>query len=116
MCAMGIDAPRLLVVSADPDRRERWARVFEGMSHQTSRCAGPTVTCAILKGHRCPLLEEADIALYDRESFVPALARALGGPTPYRAQVLVAQDDAAGRPTAVRRAGGAGGACFGSTL
>lgn len=90
--------------------------MFEGMSHQVSRCAGPAVTCAVLQGHRCPLLAEADIALYDRESFVPPLARALGGRDPYRAVVLVAQDDAAGRPSAVRRAGLAGTACFGSTL
>lgn len=105
------------MVSADPDRRERWARVFAEAGYDIALCAGPTVSCAILQRRRCPLLDEADIALYDRESYVPPLARALGGRPPYRAFVLVAEDDAAGRPTAVRRrTGSAGIACFGSTL
>lgn len=112
-----IEAPRLLVVSGDADRRERWARVFAEAGYDIARCVGPAVTCAILQGRRCPLLDEADIALYDRESYVPRLARALGGRPPYHAFVLVAEDDAAGQPTAVRRrTGSAGIACFGSTL
>lgn len=111
-----IDAPRLLVVSADAGRRERWARVFAGTGYDIACCAGPGASCAILQGRRCPLLAGADIALYDRVSFAPPIARALAAPQPYDAVVLVAEDDAAGRPSAVRRAGRPGTACFGSTL
>ncbi len=113
---IAIDAPRLLVVSADVDRRERWARGFSDTGYEITRCAGPGASCAILQGHRCPLLAEADIALYDRASFAPPIARALGGRQPYDGVVLVAEDDAAGRPSAVRRAGRSGTACFGSSL
>lgn len=115
MMDIAIEATRLLVVSGDADRRERWARVFAEAGYDLARCVGPAVNCAILHGRRCPLLDEADIALYDRDSFAPAIARALGG-RQYKAFVLVAEDDAAGRPTAVRRTGSAGIACFGSTL
>lgn len=114
---MGSAARRLLVVSADPDRRERWGRVFAEVGYDIASCEGPTASCAILHGRRCPLLDEADVAVYDRESYVPSIARALGRCSPYRAFVLVAQDDADGRPTAVRRGtSSAGIACFGSTL
>ena len=112
---MIIEASRLLVVSGDTDRRERWARAFAEAGYDIARCVGPTVSCAILKGCRCPLLEEADIALYDRESFVPPVARALGA-RQYQTFVLVAEDDAAGRPRAACRTGSVGIACFGNTL
>jgi len=111
-----IDAPRFLVVSADADRRERWARAFAETGYDITRCAGPGVSCAILQGHRCSLLAEADIALYDQASFAPPISRAVSGRQPYDAVVLVAEDDAAGRPSAVRRVGRSGIACFGSTL
>lgn len=110
-----VEASRLLVVSGDADRRERWARIFAEAGYDIARCVGPSVSCAILQGRHCPLLDEADIALYDRASFAPPVARALGGGQ-YQTFVLVAEDDAAGRPMAVRRAGAAGIACFGSTL
>ena len=113
---IALDAPRLLVVSADADRRERWARTFADTGYEITRCAGPGASCAIIQGHRCPLLAGADIALYDRASFAPPIARALGGRQPYDGVVLVAEDDAAGRPSAVRRAGRSGAACFGSSL
>lgn len=86
---MIIEASRLLVVSGDADRRERWARAFAEA--------------------------EADIALYDLASFVPPVARALGA-RQYQTFVLVAEDDAAGLPAAARRVCSAGIACFGSTL
>lgn len=107
-----VEAKHLLVVSGDADRRERWTRVFAEAGYDVARCVGPSVSCAILRGRRCQLLDEADIALYDWASFAPPIARALGG-RQYKAFVLVAEDDAAGRPTAVRRTGIA---CFGSTL
>lgn len=110
-----IEASRLLVVSGDADRRERWARAFAEVGYDIARCVGPSVSCAILQGRRCPLLDEADIAVYDRASFAPPVARVLSGGQ-YQTYVLVAEDDAAGRPMAVRRASSAGIACFGSTL
>lgn len=36
--------PRLLVVSGDPDRRERWARALAETGYAVSRCVGPTGT------------------------------------------------------------------------
>ena len=106
--------PRLLVVSGDADRRERWAAVLAETGYDVSRCAGPATSCAIVEGRRCPLLEEADLALYDAGSFVPRLARVLGRQHGYRASVLVAQDDADGRPAALRRGGDTTPGCFGS--
>lgn len=106
--------PRLLVVSADPDRRERWARVLAETDHDVSRCVGPTVTCAIVQGKRCPLLEETDIALYDQDAYIPRLARMLGTRHGYRASILVAEDDERGRPAALRRPGSLAAGCFGT--
>ena len=105
---------RLLVVSGDPDRRERWARVLAETGHDVGRCVGPTANCAILQGKRCPLLEEADIALYDQEAYIPRLARMLGARHGYRASVLVAQDDEHGRPATLRRTGSLAAGCFGT--
>lgn len=106
--------PRLLVVSGDPDRRERWARLLAETGSEVARCVGPSVNCAILKGTRCPLLEEADIALYDKDAYIPRLARMLGARHGYRASVLVAQDDEHGRPATLRRVGSLAAGCFGT--
>lgn len=111
---MRTQAPYLLVVSGDPDRRERWAAVLAETGHDVVRCAGPATGCAIVDGRRCPLLDEADLALYDAEAYVPRLARVLGRPHEYRATVLVAQDDVNGRPAALRRSGGTAPGCFGA--
>lgn len=106
--------PRLLVVSGDAERRERWAGALMETGYEVGRCAGPATSCAIVEGRRCPLLDEADLALYDADAFVPRVARVLGRAHGYRATVLVAQDDANGRPAALRRGGGTVPGCFGS--
>lgn len=111
---MSEKGPRLLVVSGDPDRRERWARMLAETGYDVARCVGPTVTCAIVQGRRCPLLEEADLALYDQDAFIPRLARMLGARNGYHASVLVAQDDERGRPTSLRRLGSFAAGCFGT--
>ena len=111
---MSEKGPRLLVVSGDPDRRERWARVLAETGYEVSRCVGPTATCAIVQGKRCPLLEEADIALYDQDAYIPRLARMLGARDGYRASILVAQDDEHGRPAALRRVEASTAGCFGT--
>jgi len=111
---MSEKGPRLLVVSGDPDRRERWARALAETGYDVSRCAGPTGTCAIVQGQRCPLLAEADIAVYDQDAYIPRLARVLGARHGYRASVLVAQDDEHGRPAALRRTGSVAAGCFGT--
>lgn len=75
----GIPRPKtVVVVSPDPLRRWDWARHFEGDGTRVLRCAGPSVACALLEGlPTCPLLDEADVAVYDREAlvrdFVPTL-------------------------------------------
>ena len=62
-----------LVVSADPAVRSDWARYVEALGMRTLRCVGPQVLCALLDGARCPLHEEADLAIYDRASITPEL-------------------------------------------
>lgn len=111
---MNGNAPYLLVVSGDPDRRERWARVLAETGYEVARCAGPAVSCAIVDGTRCPLLEEADLALYDQDAFIPRLARVLGARHGYDASIVVAQDDDRGRPALLRRVGRSVAGCFGS--
>ena len=62
-----------LVVSADPAVRADWARYFEALGMRTLRCVGPHVLCVLLDGGYCPLHEEADLAIYDRDSVTPEL-------------------------------------------
>ncbi len=63
-----------LVISADPTVRSDWARYFEALGMRTLRCVGPQVLCVLLDGTRCPLHEEADMAVYERASVTPELA------------------------------------------
>lgn len=111
---MDTTASRLLVVSGDPGRRERWARALAETGYDVSRCVGPTGTCAIVLGKRCPLLEEADLAVYDQDAYIPRLARVLGAHPGYQVSVFVAQDDEHGRPAALRRTGSIAAGCFGT--
>lgn len=58
-----------LVVSPDPAVRAGWADVLESAGIRVIRCAGPTVSCALLcGGARCPLHDEADAAIYDENA------------------------------------------------
>jgi hypothetical protein len=68
-----------LVVSADPAVRADWARHFEGLGMRTIRCVGPRVTCALLDDERCPLHDDADLAVYDRAALTPELTLKLAG-------------------------------------
>jgi hypothetical protein len=62
------------VVSADPAVRADWARYFEALNMRTLRCVGPQILCVLLDGGaRCPLHEEADLAIYDRGTLTPEL-------------------------------------------
>lgn len=106
--------PHLLVVSGAAARRERWARSLAATGYDVHRCVGPTVSCVALEGRRCQLLAEADIAIYDRASYTPRYARALGVQPSYSALILVAEDGENGRPAALRRVDRDGVACFGS--
>lgn len=60
-----------LIVSGDPAVRSDWARFFSARGLRTIRCVGPQVMCVLLDGGRCPLHEEATIAIYDRASITP---------------------------------------------
>lgn len=63
-----------LVVSADPEIRDGWARWIERDGGMALRCAGPAGGCALLAGmRRCPLHLEADIAYYDMDAISGAL-------------------------------------------
>ncbi|HET8569992.1 MAG TPA: hypothetical protein VFM93_13510 [Candidatus Limnocylindria bacterium] len=82
---------RTLVVSSDPDRRERWARDLADVDPDPLRCGGPRVSCALLSGGDCALLREADLALYDRDDYLPELARRISAGVRCAA-VIVAED------------------------
>jgi len=60
-----------LIVSGDPAIRAGWASHFEALGMRTLRCVGPEVLCALADGFRCPLHEEADVAIYDRAAVTP---------------------------------------------
>lgn len=62
-----------LVVSADPDVRGDWAGYFEGLGLRSLACAGPSPRCALLEQGSCPLLQQADVAVYDRSTLTPQL-------------------------------------------
>lgn len=63
------DRMTALVVSPDPAVRAGWADLLESAGIRVLRCAGPTVSCALLRGGaRCPLHDEADAAIYDEAS------------------------------------------------
>ena len=62
-----------LIVSADPEIRADWVGYFESIGMRTLRCVGPQVQCVLLDGVRCPLHEEADLAVYDRATLTPEL-------------------------------------------
>lgn len=106
-----------LVVSADPEIRGDWARYFEGLGMCALRCVGPQVLCALLDGGaRCPLHDEADLAVYHREAVTPELALRLlrvGRSLP----IAFADDriDPEGRhePSITTLASDAAGGCFG---
>lgn len=53
------------MVASDPEVRDDWARALEATGMEVMRCAGPTIGCVILReGCRCPLLDEAGVAIY----------------------------------------------------
>lgn len=116
----GPNEPRdtvFLVVSDDPERRERWARLFESERTRALRCAGPRVSCALLSGQTCPLLGQADAALYDLDSVIPAFMRLLPRhrrlPPLFLARDGITPDGRRG-PMDVRRYQSLGPVCFGT--
>lgn len=45
--------------------REGWARSLEAAGMHVTRCGGPTASCGLTRdGARCPILDDADLALY----------------------------------------------------
>lgn len=86
-------------MSADAERREGWARFFEAEGARVIRCVGPLVSCALFAGRaRCPLLDEAELAVYDVASLSPTFLLRLLRRSP-RPQLGFARDvvDADGR-------------------
>jgi hypothetical protein len=64
----------MLVVSGDAAVRSGWAEHFESLGMTTIRCGGPgAVPCVLIQDADCPLHEQADLAVYDRESVTPEL-------------------------------------------
>ncbi len=112
--------PAFVVTSALPARRRDWASVFEEDGAEVRVCSGPLANCALLRGEtRCPLLDRADLAVYDLDSVTSAFLPVLMRTYPHRSFVF-ARDTlaAAGRhePSVERFVlGGRGrGMCFGA--
>jgi len=62
---MGILGARAVVVARDPEIRDDWARALQATGMDVIRCVGPTIACVLDPiGGRCPLLDDAGIALY----------------------------------------------------
>lgn len=85
-------APRAVVVAPDAEIRDDWARALEAAGMQVTRCAGPTVSCVILRdGCRCPLLDEAGVAIYHEAGLSERFEAALRG-VGTRAMVVATRD------------------------
>lgn len=105
-----------LIVSADPERREAWAGFIEADGARVLRCAGPTVSCTLLRGDECPLLREADVGVYDRDALTPRFLRVLPRARPLPPLFAVHDDtrDGGHRPGGpVRMLARGEGLCFG---
>jgi hypothetical protein len=107
-----------LIVSADPAVRGDWARMFEALGMKTLRCVGPQVLCALLDGERCPLHEEADLAVYDRATVTPELTLRLIRAS-HALPIAFAQDrvsmERRHEPVITSVASEGAGSCIGST-
>lgn len=67
-------ARAIVVVNADAEQRRDWAAGLQSDVTRVLGCAGPLVTCALLRDlASCPLLDEADLAVYDTASLTPGL-------------------------------------------
>lgn len=63
----------IVVVSAWNARRRDWGTLAAGDETRVLRCAGPERFCALMEGHpSCPLLEQADLAIYDVSAVMPS--------------------------------------------
>ena len=90
--------PAVVVVSADPERRERWAAHVAASGAHAIRCAGPEVSCALFAGRDCPLLDEASVAIYDAAAWTPRFRRALQRRHARRRMVVAVATERDGRP------------------
>jgi len=86
---------------------------------RTLRCVGPQVLCALLDGARCPLHEEADLAIYDRATLTPELTlRLIRASRSLPIAFATDQLDAHGHhePVITKVASGSADACIGSAI
>jgi hypothetical protein len=83
---------RALVVHPDPWIRDAWARALETSGMSVIRCVGPAVTCILDRGSsHCPLLDEADLALYHEPLLTERFVDQLMGTHP-SAMVIATRD------------------------
>ena len=83
---------RALVVHSDPWIRDAWARALEASGMSVIRCVGPAVTCILDRGSdHCPLLDEADLALYHEPLLTEGFVDELMASRP-RSMVIAARD------------------------
>lgn len=102
-------ARAVVVVSAHAERRRDWSAHFESDMTRVLGCAGPLVTCALLRDlPSCPLLDEADLAIYDTASLTPELVKRIARAHPAM-PLLFARDergpDGTHRPIVVTASG-----------
>ena len=83
---------RALVVARDPETREGWARSLEATGMDVMRCVGPAVSCPLVHdGARCPLLDDAELALYDEGTLTDEFIGRLRASSP-KGMVVAARD------------------------
>ncbi len=84
-------SPRAVVVAGDGEMREGWARSLEAAGMHVTRCAGPLGACHLRSGARCPILDEADLALYHEAVLTDAFAERIRAAAP-SAMVIATRD------------------------
>ncbi len=89
---------RTLVVTALPTRRRLWEERLRDGAAIVQHCAGPTASCPLVIGGRCPLHDEADTILYDSEVVTPDFLVALLA-SPPRAPIHFVSSDRGGPRT-----------------
>lgn len=63
-----MDAPKVIVVEADPEERDRFGDWLESDGCDVIVCPGPSrpeYTCLGARGRACPLAEDADVVVLD---------------------------------------------------
>lgn len=66
-------ARTIVIASAHEERRRDWVALSQDGDTRVLQCAGPLGSCPLIqRSATCPLLDQADLAIYDAGVIVPA--------------------------------------------